>query len=283
MKKTIILLGLLAGLSASAVAETLWVYGVSEQCGWYDANKSGDNDSALCWAAVSSNLLNWWQSQYVIPDNVPTGDAVWDEFRKLGNERKMTVDGLSWWLVGDLWGQMSGGGYYSDKVSENDVWDICLGNKVVEVYPHQEYPNRNIFGYKDFSSWLYTTLNDTENKRVGIGLEVGETLDSFEHGITLWGAEFDASQNIIALWLTDSDDKKDGLFKVGAEEKDGRLYLSDYFSSARYVSGVTVLDAMATDEWRMQPIYLTPSIPEPATVTLSLLALSVMASRRRRE
>ena len=29
--------------------------------GWYDANKSWNGDSLLCWAATCSNLITWWQ------------------------------------------------------------------------------------------------------------------------------------------------------------------------------------------------------------------------------
>ena len=44
MKKTITLLGLLAGVGISAAAETLWVYGASEHGGWYDADKESSKD-----------------------------------------------------------------------------------------------------------------------------------------------------------------------------------------------------------------------------------------------
>ena len=39
MKRAIAIMSILAGLSGAAGAETLWVYGVNEQQGWYDADK----------------------------------------------------------------------------------------------------------------------------------------------------------------------------------------------------------------------------------------------------
>ncbi len=111
MKKTISLLGLLAGLSASAVAETLWVYGVSEHGGWYDADKTDSKlDENKCWAAVSANLINWWQNQYQIPKTfeyygttytIPDEDAVWAKYREKTYPVMSNVkSGVDWWWNG---------------------------------------------------------------------------------------------------------------------------------------------------------------------------------------
>ena len=101
---------------------------------------------------------------------------------------------------------------------------------------------------------------------------------ALSHSITLWGVTYDEEGQVAGLWLTDSDDfdpETDGLFyaDVVINEKDGRLFFADetlYGSDDAFVSGVFVLDS----SWRM--------VPEPATATLSLLALCGLAARRRR-
>ena len=142
------------------------------------------------------------------------------------------------------------------------------------------------------SATLYSALS-SGNPRLGIGVNVGSSPNSVAHGITLWGAEFDENQTLTALWLTDSDDAVNSvgdqdLFKVNVEYRDDHLYLTDYwFTSGRYVESLTLFDASQTDAWNLNRVYISlpasQSIPEPATATLSLVALAVMASRRRRK
>ena len=96
------------------------------------------------------------------------------------------------------------------------------------------------------------------------------------HSITLWGVTYDDEGQVGGLWLTDSDDfdkEKDGLFYAEVYEKDGRLFFTDeklYGSDDAYVSNIFVLNS----SWRM--------VPEPATATLTLLALAGLVARCRR-
>jgi MYXO-CTERM domain-containing protein len=64
------------------------------------------------------------------------------------------------------------------------------------------------------------------------------------------------------------------------------LYLEDYWESGlRYVESLTLFDATQTDAWGMERVYFTapdPTVPEPATATLGLMALAALALRRRR-
>lgn len=92
------------GLS-SARAETVWVTGVSQEGGWYDANKTieKDGDENLCWAASASNLLAWWQAQYQIPANIPNSiDAIWSKYKAsaMVDEGGDTHVAIQWWLTG---------------------------------------------------------------------------------------------------------------------------------------------------------------------------------------
>ena len=294
MKRSITLLSALIGVASVAAGETLWVYGVNEETGWYDADKTGSGDSALCWAAVSSNLINWWQNQYVIPSNVPTGDAVWTTYRaSVNNVYANTQVGVEWWLTGDggtIYGMEFfkptwNGGYYT--AYESDPYSIYFD----EQYVYHTTNNSAL----TLSSTLYSALS-SGSPRIGIGVNVGSSPTYALHGITLWGAEFDENRTLTALWLTDSDDAVNSvgdqdLFKVDVEYKDDHLYLSNYwFASGRYVESLTIFDASQTDAWGMERVYInlpaipvTHSIPEPATATLSLAALVALSARRRRK
>ena len=83
MKKMFLFLLLLS--LGGAQAETIFLPGVSQESGWTDYNKVNpdveDGDNNLCWAASASNMINYWQSRYVIPAGVPTGEEIWTTFK----------------------------------------------------------------------------------------------------------------------------------------------------------------------------------------------------------
>ncbi len=273
-------MSLLAGLSSAATAETLWVYGVNEQQGWYDADKTGNNDSNLCWAAVSSNLINWMQDQYEMPSYpyIPQDENVWIRYRNavVANVFGDSRIGMEWWLTGDGLGyfEENTGGYYS--LYEEDPYTIYLDNKYV----------RFVEGTAEQLTLYLRDVLTADTARQGIGINLNG------HGITLWGVEFTDPLTISALWVTDSDDAIASvgdmdLFKVGVGYNNGSMYLTDYYSSANRVESLTVLDAKQIDEWGLERIYVDLSasltVPEPATATLTLLAFAAISTRRRRD
>lgn len=289
MKQSIAILSAIIGVASAAAAETLWVYGASEQGGWYDADKTGTNDTQLCWAAVSSNLINWWQSQYEVPSYryIPTQqDEVWSKYKNnvVGDVVADARIGLEWWLSGYGFGyfnessyNLSLAGYYDAYVKYDEIY---WGNKYV----------RHVDGTgAQLTLYLWETLS-APDVRQGIGLNIAG------HGITLWGAEFANPQTITAFYVTDSDDAistKTGdldLFKVAVKyTENGSMYLAGpeeengYWSGAKSVNSLTIIDANETDAWNLPRIYLSAPIPEPSTATLSLLALGCLAVRRRRK
>lgn len=299
MKKTMTLLGLLAALGTSAVAETLWVYGASEQGGWYDADKvSSADDLNKCWAAVSSNLINWWQSQYEIPETYESNntiytapskdaDAVWKEYRRKTTTVQGNVEqGLNWWWMANSsspFTNVSSAYWYYTSQFLYPTYTAALTGYQAKNYVYTIEPENT-----DLSQYLYEALT-TNDARKGIGINIGSSQSASFHGVTMWGAEFNEALELVALWLTDSDDailnaEKDlELFKVKVEKRENGYYMADYwYETARYIESITVLDAARIDEdWgaAMQRVYL---IPEPASATLSLLALGCLAVRRRR-
>lgn len=294
MKRAITLLSILAGLSSVSSAETLWVYGVSEHGGWYDADKTDKAaDYNKCWAAVSSNLINWWQNQYVVKSptvngkNIPDEDAVWEKYRTCATTSMGdTAIGVDWWWTGkayDLYSDIGGApfiqgskawsaAYYAYDVPRND-------------YSYTDYVKTVSVSPSDLSKYLYDAMSDYDKQRLGFGINLG---GQNGHGITLWGADFGADMTLQALYITDSDDVTEGggdfdLKRFEVYRENGAYYLKDYWSTTNKIDSLTVLDASATDAWGLERIYLTAPVPEPTTATLSLLALAGLAARRRRK
>lgn len=67
MFRTCIFTALLFCSTLLSHAAEVWAPGVSQSGGWVDYNKSVINngpmaDTAMCWAASSSNIIKWWMN-----------------------------------------------------------------------------------------------------------------------------------------------------------------------------------------------------------------------------
>lgn len=107
------------------------------------------------------------------------------------------------------------------------------------------------------------------------------------HAITLWGVEYKDGE-LVGIWLTDSDDYTDddrlfyesvvvdkdaNLIYLGEKKDDGSYQSIEYDGQTVYIRSIYTIDPSSTANW---------TVPEPATATLSLLALAALAVRRRR-
>lgn len=291
MKRAIAIMSILVGLSGVAIAETLWVYGVNEQQGWYDADKENSTtDLNKCWAAVSANLINWWQNQYVVPySHIPTGDAVWQTYRDNSYAVMSNVQvGVDWWWTGDVSELYKEFGMTSFKSDPSYYAGIGVIPNYYRSYNADDYVYHVESSDTNLTSFLQNSLQG--EARMGIGLNL---TGSLAHGITMWGAEFTDLNTLSALWVTDSDDNilnstgDMGLFRLSVEYRDGNIYLPDYWYGEVKVDSLTVLDATKTDAWNLERIYIDlpaplSAVPEPTTATLSILALAALSARRRR-
>lgn len=281
MKKTlaILVLGALLPLTVHADLEELWTKGVTRESGWVDFNKTFNGDNDLCWAASASNIIHWWQKQYEIPEGTPEGEKIWETFKaSFTNAGGSPHRAFKWWLNGTYYEEYNGtaqlknsttGGYYSHLMYKDET----------------DYVN-NPNGYY---AALSKTIIDFLKSGCGVTLAL-----SFGHEVTLWGIEYDPSNNVITkMWLTDSDDyakgkNPQGLFEVTCDEfvyfegnenvqKESFIEVNDYWADK---GDFYVLMATA-----LFPADFLPLIPEPSAFGLlaGLGALALAGTRRSRK
>lgn len=316
MKISRFILGaLLCGYCMAQAADTIWVAGVREDAGWYDANKTTNNqdDDDLCFAAVASNLVAWWQNQLpATPNGVPQShEAVWARYQAGSNTDAPGDVGaaVQWWLTGVYTptddAQYVRSSYPKTATSQFDVFDGYYYEDfifpLVDAAASQavDYDETLRDGYvSEFRNFMYfraKRTNLTDNilyaLQNGMALSVGLVADSnnLAHAITLWGVDYSETEGITRLWLTDSDDAQygynedDGLFSVGVTQRNGKLYFdeddNDWYAKVDakgvYVNHIYALNPAAASDWGLP-------VPEPATATLGLMALMGLAARRRR-
>lgn len=314
----------------AAQAEIVWAKGVSADDGWYDANKSDDDnsDDMMCYAASAANLIKWWQeSLTAVPSGTPTElSGIWGEYKKAAQNgaTKGGVAGyaMAWWISGVYtptteeeavrWGWpeltpssdselAAHSGYYYDQCSltstqvANFVGSYIINNnRIVHSYTLKgDSISGGLFQEKSFGA----VLQD------GYGISLGiksDTDNSFGHAITLWGAEYnDEDGKLEKLWLTDSDDYYinyggDRLFDANVTiSEDGKVYIftekvtwvdADNPNKSWYTTQYEAGKGYYVDSvYLLNPKAFSVPVPEPATATLSLLALAGLAARRRRK
>ena len=93
-----LLLILSLGVASSAPALGDTTYFVYDQYGgtWQDANKTGVNDSQMCWAAAASNVLAW--GNWTTP-TYNTAQAIFQDITSnFGNQPGWMYNAFNWWL-----------------------------------------------------------------------------------------------------------------------------------------------------------------------------------------
>ncbi len=173
--------------------------------GWYDCNKRfpngglGNNDSNLCWAAASSNLLYWWLEQnkeYIDRFGKYTGPKEYKNsldceifefykknFHNTGNE---VAAALSWFLTG-RYGMVEkdGAGFFR------------------EVFGSVHVARITRFSERSFPEELKKAFTEKE----AIECTIRYPNNQLIHAITLWGADFDSNGDVKAIYITENNDR----------------------------------------------------------------------------
>ena len=221
--------------------------GVTRESGWYDVNKIGsgqtNGDINMCWAASSSNIIEWWQDRYreagfELPEGAVTGRgekyelALMEMFHsEWDNSRGGHVNhAVHWYFEGKNICKEASPGSQAQPLREDsggyyrDVWD--------EIYPHLYHEYEHLGGlYKGLYAGEFNNyylwgngvpyLSGEERLRIfstyvvdairrgvpSLALALSPNLSSLHHATTLWGYEIDNATGLLTrVWITDSDD-----------------------------------------------------------------------------
>ena len=227
--------------------------GVTLTSGWYDVNKKGEGDNGdinMCWAATSSNMIQWFQDRYkaagkTLPAGATDGPGVtsytnygpyelelmnvfhsqWDNSR--GGHMQ---EAIPWYFEGVLnGGEYASPGSQAVPKTQGGFWKSIWAT---EVYPNIYHGYENIvvpglIEYRDIYITLYnnyylwgdgTTLLGKERLKVFSDLVV----EAFEHGMA--GLTVNLSANLtsvshaVTLWGYEIDN---------ATELVTRLWITD--------------------------------------------------------
>lgn len=229
-----VLLSLLL-VSTVAQAESVWAPGVSQSSGWVDYNKDrgqapGNDDSLMCWAASSSNIITWWQNQQngTMPDSIPTASS-WDVFRTITTDSGSNPQfALGWYVNG------SGGNTWT--WDESNSTQYQSGGFLQSVYCTADNPvyiaNRNTSASNTYAqaAALVGALDSgyAMTLEVGIAGTTGNVPSS--HAITLWGLDYTTDQDgnisITGAYITDSDDSHAGLVSCAVKLSENSIILT---------------------------------------------------------
>ena len=296
--KTLLPMLLFSCCAAVCAATEVWTQGVSADAGWYDVNKDFDGvDDDLCWAASSSNMLAWWQdrnAELALASGAPQGaDAIWSTFVQSfgnithdskGDYSGYETDAFQWYMDGTIDAEryhvseygLTQGGYYRNLVSSAGGIDFVWADGVLT----------------DGAAMGAAIVNALST---GCGVTLGLVSPVLSHSLTLWGVECNDAGDITRMYLTDSDDERvgqHGLFSVTCEAKDMLVEVWPGYSTELNVLHIESEDVMPSGKKYLgEDVYISdfswiqsamPRIPEPAATALSLLALGVLSTRRRR-
>ena len=166
--------------SAKAERVQYWAKGVSVDAGWYNTFQFTNG----CWAAVSSNMIAWWQDR--IQEKYICYGKIWDRGSQSGNLiaaltsiRVVTIyKALDWYLRET---------HPSIAYTRTNLYQNCLFNG--------DYDNPIIFtrGYIDSNEAIFT---DVLLRYFTTGNYVAQLRD-MNHTWTLWAIEVDTETNTI--------------------------------------------------------------------------------------
>ncbi|MCV3743457.1 IdeS/Mac family cysteine endopeptidase [Ureaplasma sp. ES3154-GEN] len=203
----------------------------SENEGWYDINKRfAEGDDYLCTAIVATNMLHWWldiNKDYInrfLTD--PTKGTI-----RAGNESITLNDLNAVYHDENKYPDRSKIFDFFNKMFDAEyTWADKLIDMFINGYRYVSVPNRNNpmkyapsatrgFFQDVFHEKLLTDIHslnnidqfsklvkDSINNKKAMGLVFNMT-STYAHIVNVWGADFDANNRIVALYISDGDDK----------------------------------------------------------------------------
>lgn len=214
---------------------TVFAPGITNE-NFYDVNKLWDgNDTNLCWAATSSNLIVWWQDSYekkgkTLPEKaVRDGNEIFRMFRKYKGDVSGTfMNGIPWYFAGNQSGKGGADGGF--------LLDLCgIEWNPMSPKAYSYYDEGKFSSLRDFSDIL---ISELEKGAAGLKLH-----NTYDHAITLWGADYDTSRNVNAIYVTDSDDRFSGMKRYEVAFDGKNIVMKNYDASYNKITGAMFLYA----------------------------------------
>lgn len=197
----------------------------SQVWGWYDCDKRnlrGDypefpEDGNMCWAAAASNLLHWWMYhnlEYIVKYDEVYGrtpypkyprpsmeftdtkeSEIFDFFRKnFKNSGNWDDAGVNWFINGTV-GKLLPNNPDIESQFHGYFKEVFAGTSVATL--HWMYTK------EDFNRIVKQALNSRQALGfVRVSLSGGRDF----HDMVIWGAEFDASGDVSAIYYVDNND-----------------------------------------------------------------------------
>ncbi len=245
-----------AQMCATATADTVVGSGVTYDVGkahpYYSGATTsyGELDRVHCWATASANVVQSWQDKYSgnsvatdLPNGVVTkpagtadGTANLEVYTTILDNSKAAKTGTAqevfdWWFKNTA---APGATVLTTPRTGDDAkyYDIFTGDTTKKFGDGQSVTDQQLKDAFTVSNGgpVVLTIHQT-GSTLPYDDELGSHFagESRSHSITCWGYETDASGNISAMFLSDSDDLSYGVFKTQAQYRTGYDSLMDLY------------------------------------------------------
>jgi hypothetical protein len=286
---------------SSIYTGSIWAEGVSQEDGWRDIDKSHRpenwQDDMMCYAASAANLISWWQDGVYgsrLTSSAPRDlNGIWNTYLSHSKNHASGGDPLAaiiWWISG-VYAPMN------EQEAQRSLFNPVSDESIITLrtapgYYFDQYglnPD-NLMNFLSFTSdYTHSYFGDLLSEGAGVSLLLKSDEGGLSHVITLLGVDYAGDGSLSRLWITDSDDGSNAIFGVDVlTASNGTVYFDEegdigYYAihqmmgtgiTGIHIFGVSALHPAASANWRL--------LPEPTTATLSLLALTGLVARRRR-
>ena len=233
-------------------------------------------DLSQCWAKTASNMLHWWFEQnkdYIEQYKQKTAIEEWkkplykhDYIRGLQDKEENKKSNIAN-IFRAYTHNNSRGGYIEDGLTwylykrdaQKNLGSIYPG-LFNDVFTHDTSPItiERCETKKEFEQLMNKAL---DNKRaIGIFWQGSKGNKPYQHAVTCWGAAYDEDNNIICLYIAESNLTEAVLYPFGVrykgniyeEAEKNRTYMFNYALSKPeniYIDGLTTLDK-GEEQWK---------------------------------
>ncbi len=250
---------------------TIFAKGVTLTSGWYDVNKKSTSqvaqaDAMMCWAASSSNIIQWFQDRYVddgntLPSGCPNGtsstygyelqimDVFRDNWENLARGN-WTDGGVIWYFEGRDVYETNGkdscayprsgtGGYFKSQWSSiyanmykyDNGWAWLTGEPYTYATEINNYNWRGSSVADPLLKFSEYIVNAFEHGMSSMAVAMSLNFNG-AHAVTIWGYEIDnATGYVTKLYIADSDDGSTPVlqpYTVKSESGNAKIVLNGY-------------------------------------------------------